>query len=378
MWRISVASLIVLSGVAVAQQDLSCPSTNTCSSNAPMLSVTNTSTSSGATGAYIESRNACAPTVTITNAATSECFGFGGKAMNITAATEGVEVTVTDSFAVLGNTSNGDVAVEGMNQGSGVGVAGYSSSGLGVYGDSSAADGVKGVSASMNYSGVFGENQASGVGVLGYTNQDGYAVVGFNDCTGSGCSGFAGYFFGRTHSTDDLSTSGSKPFLIDHPLDPSNRILMHAALEAPEVLNVYSGTVTIGKNGNARVQLPSYFLALNKGDYRYQLTCVGGYSPVYVAKEIGESAAFEVAGGVPGLKVSWQVLAVRNDPRMRLRPFVAEQDKAPSQRGKYFDPRSYGLGADKAIVAPVRQTKIPASLQRLRKAPTSYPTNRVK
>ena len=62
--------------------------------------------------------------------------------------------------------------------------------------------------------------------------------------------------------------------------------------------------------GEAEVQLPSYFEALNI-DYRYQLTAVGGPGPnLYVAQKISGNR-FRIAGGAPGLEVSWQVTEVR-------------------------------------------------------------------
>lgn len=40
--------------------------------------------------------------------------------------------------------------------------------------------------------------------------------------------------------------------------------------------------------------------------YGYQLTCVGGYAPVYVAERY-DGKSFKIAGGVPGLEVSWEI-----------------------------------------------------------------------
>ena len=46
-----------------------------------------------------------------------------------------------------------------------------------------------------------------------------------------------------------------------------------------------TGTVILDGEGNAIVQLPDWFEALNR-DFRYQLTCIGEAAPVYVAEEI--------------------------------------------------------------------------------------------
>ncbi len=65
-------------------------------------------------------------------------------------------------------------------------------------------------------------------------------------------------------------------------------------------------------------------------DFRYQLTCVGGYAPVYVAEEI-QGNRFKIAGGKPGLKVSWQVSGVRHDTYARNHPLQVEVSKTALQ-----------------------------------------------
>ena len=76
------------------------------------------------------------------------------------------------------------------------------------------------------------------------------------------------------------------------------------------------------------MELPEWFEALN-GDYRYQLTCIGGFAPVYVAEEI-RGNSFAIAGGEPGMKVSWQVTGIRHDRHAEEHPVVVEEQK-PAQ-----------------------------------------------
>jgi hypothetical protein len=77
-------------------------------------------------------------------------------------------------------------------------------------------------------------------------------------------------------------------------------------VEAPERLNIYSGTARLDGKGSAIVRLPRYFAALNDS-YRYQLTPIGAPAPtLYVAQEV-ENGRFRIAGGDPGLKVCWIV-----------------------------------------------------------------------
>jgi hypothetical protein len=65
-----------------------------------------------------------------------------------------------------------------------------------------------------------------------------------------------------------------------------------------------SGSVTLDANGEARVAVQASLGT----DLLYQLTCVGGYAPVYVAEKVS-GGTFVIAGGEPGLEVSWQVTA---------------------------------------------------------------------
>lgn len=122
-----------------------------------------------------------------------------------------------------------------------------------------------------------------------------------------------------------LSVSGAKSFRIDDPLDPERKYLYHASVESPDMKNIYDGVVTLGAKGTAVVKLPAYFEALNK-DFRYQLTSIGNSAPVYVAREI-KNNRFVIAGGRPGLKVSWQVTGIRHDAYANAHRMLVEQEK---------------------------------------------------
>lgn len=137
-------------------------------------------------------------------------------------------------------------------------------------------------------------------------------------------------FFGNVNVNGILSKSGGS-FKIDHPLDPKNKYLLHSFVESPDMMNIYNGVATMDSHGRAWVSLPSYFEALNK-DFRYQLTCIGGVAPVYIAKEISDNR-FLIAGGKPGLKVSWQVTGVRHDEYANAHRIPVEEDKPAKERG---------------------------------------------
>ncbi|MGA7306274.1 MAG: hypothetical protein WBW88_15460, partial [Rhodothermales bacterium] len=136
-------------------------------------------------------------------------------------------------------------------------------------------------------------------------------------------------------------TKGSGTFKIDHPLDPTNKFLYHSFVESPDMMNVYNGNVVLDSAGAAMVQMPAYFEALNR-DFRYQLTPIGGPGPdLYVADEITENT-FRIAGGRPGMKVSWMVTGVRQDPYAEMNRVVVEVDKPEDQKGTYLYPEAYG------------------------------------
>jgi hypothetical protein len=218
------------------------------------------------------------------------------------------------------------------------GVYGSSSAGTGVYGYSGGGEGVHGKS--FYSTGVLGES-VTGDGVHGWSDS-GYGVYG------KSVDGYAGYFEGKVHITGKLS-KGSGSFKIDHPLDPENKSLQHSFVESPDMMNVYNGNITLDENGEAVVQLPEYFEALNYG-FRYQLTCIGGFAQVYIAEEISNNR-FKIAGGNSGMKVSWQVTGVRQDPYAVANRIQVEEDKPAEERGYYLHPKAYGLPQEKGIEA---------------------------
>ena len=152
---------------------------------------------------------------------------------------------------------------------------------------------------------------------------------------------------GNVVISSDLTVLGAKLFTMDHPLDPANKLLRHAAAESNEVINFYSGNITTDASGKATVSLPDYFEAINK-DFRYQLTVIGSFAQAIISKEVSNNQ-FEIATSVPNVKVSWEVKGVRNDARMQRMPFVAEVNKPAAQKGQYWDPTSHQQPASKQV-----------------------------
>jgi hypothetical protein len=155
--------------------------------------------------------------------------------------------------------------------------------------------------------------------------------------------GRAGYFAGDVTVTGTLSKGGGS-FRIDHPLDPERKTLSHSFVESPDMMNVYNGNVVLDARGEASIELPAWFGALNR-DFRYQLTAIGGPGPnLHVADEIKENR-FRIAGGSPGLKVSWQVTGIRQDPYANAHRIQVEEDKPAAAVGTYLHPEAYGKPA---------------------------------
>jgi len=205
---------------------------------------------------------------------------------------------------------------------------------------SSSYDGIASQTSQSGRSAVTGKNSSYNTwGGLGYRN---YGVWGYQ---GSGAK--AGYFDGNVQVTGNL-TKGSGSFKIDHPLDPENKYLSHSFVESPDMMNVYNGNALLDANGEAVVELPDYFEALNR-DFRYQLTPVGAPGPnLYIAEKFTNNR-FKIAGGQPGMEVSWQVTGIRKDPYAEANRIQVEVNKPPAERGKYLHPKAYGLGPEYGI-----------------------------
>ena len=187
--------------------------------------------------------------------------------------------------------------------------------------------------------GAYGQHNSGNVGLLGHANYGVYGTAPAND--------YAGYFSGRAHITGTLSKGGGS-FKIDHPLDPEGQYLSHSFVESPDMINVYNGTVVTDAQGEALVELPAYFEALNR-EFRYQLTAIGAPGPtLYIAEEIAGNR-FRIAGGQPGMKVSWQVTGVRQDPWAEAHRIVVEEAKPAQERGFYLHPRLYGQPAERSV-----------------------------
>ncbi|HEY1326656.1 MAG TPA: hypothetical protein VGI14_06940 [Casimicrobiaceae bacterium] len=269
-------------------------------------------------------------------------------------------------IGVHGTTGTGDAGVlgetfgDGSGSGAGPAVHGRSDEGVGVSGVSGSTDATRGLTfgngyghSSLHFSAQPGGG-VLGVSVLG-NGVEGFTFASLRDnpdvaaVRGQSANGFAGLFVGSVRVTGFLQKAGGG-FTVDHPIDPKNKYLSHSFVESPEMLNVYSGTVTTGRDGIARVRLPAYFEALNR-DFRYQLTVIGAFARAMVAEEIKDNA-FVIRTDPGRVKVCWQVTGVRKDAWAEANRIAVEEAKPKTERGRYLHPELFGKGARAAHSMP--------------------------
>jgi hypothetical protein len=267
------------------------------------------------------------------NATSGQAYGVQGESASTTG--RGVfglgSATTGDSYGVYGLT----------NSSIGTGVAGEASATTG------ATTGVIGAvhSSTDDSAGVYGGNDAQSgatIGVWGASLSTSNGATGVYG-TALGNSGTVFGVYGASNSAGGYGVfsegrtgaSGTKSFVIDHPLDPAGKLLMHYSAEGPEPLLVYRGNATLDSDGAAEVELPTYFESINR-DLTYQLTAIGAPAPtLHIAQEV-QNNRFRIAGGVAGQKVSWCVTGVRNDAFVRTNGAPIEEDKAT--KGRFISP----------------------------------------
>ncbi len=167
--------------------------------------------------------------------------------------------------------------------------------------------------------------------------------------------GYAAYFEGDINVTGSVIKAGGS-YKIDHPNDPAGKYLQHGFVGSSDQKNVYDGVVVLSSAGDAWIQLPEWFEALN-GDFRYQLTAIGAPGPnLYIAEEISDNR-FKIAGGSSGMKVSWQVTGIRRDAYADKHPLEIEPTKTSEERGKYLHPEEHGMSEASGINYRDREEK---------------------
>lgn len=257
----------------------------------------------------------------------------------------------TLTAAIIGSTTGGAYGVSGQ-------VESTASAFAGTYGNNLRTTGGTGVYG-IGVNGVVGEtNYQAGFGVYG-RNYD--AIGNFTqNSVGTYGLGYVGIWGDQSdpngysvYANGDFGAAGTKAFSIDHPLDPENKYLRHYSIESNEVLNMYRGTIGFDTNGEAVVTMPDYFDAVNT-NFSYQLTPIGDYAQLYIKQKIADGQ-FIIAGGKPGMEVSWSVYAERNDPYLQAHPEskAVEPLKEDWNKGKYLQPDLYDKSEEYKMVKPL-------------------------
>jgi hypothetical protein len=140
---------------------------------------------------------------------------------------------------------------------------------------------------------------------------------------------------GNSNGNADFSgtlTKGAGSFKIDNPANPDNEFLQHSFVESPDMMNVYNGIVTTGKDSTATIEMPDWFMPLNR-DFRYQLTTIGSFARVMVLREM-KDGRFTIKSAGKNVKVSWQVTGIRHDPFAEKNRIPTVTKKLPDEIGK--------------------------------------------
>ncbi|MCC7436023.1 MAG: hypothetical protein IT363_15170 [Methanoregulaceae archaeon] len=196
--------------------------------------------------------------------------------------------------------------------------------------------------------------EAYAIGTTPLTNYALYTLA-----SGGGAN-YAGWFNGTIYA--QTATAGIKSFVIDHPLDPENKVLEHSSVESDERMNIYRGVVKTDARGYATLSVPQWFSALNT-DIQYQLTVIDtSDSADFVAAKVVQklaSGSFRIRTSAGGVEVNWQVTGRRHDPTSLRSPMRIERDKLPHERGKYLVPQAYGYGDERAMAQGTRRQASP-------------------
>ena len=130
----------------------------------------------------------------------------------------------------------------------------------------------------------------------------------------------------------------TKPFVIDHPLDPERKSLVHAAVEGPEHGVYYRGEATL-VDGRAEVHLPEYFEALTRVEGRtVHLTPVlpddDGEVHALAASRVrdGRFTVRTVDGRPASHGFYWEVRAVRADVETLVTEIIKADATRPHDR----------------------------------------------
>jgi len=136
-----------------------------------------------------------------------------------------------------------------------------------------------------------------------------------------------------TFDVNGTICGNAKNFVIDHPLDPKNKQLVHSTLEGPEIATFYRGEGQL-ENGKVEIVLPDYFEALTREEGRTVLLAPKFDSDEAIsnlaasAVQNGKFQARAIDSNNPSQKFYWEVKAVRAD----IAPLEVERLKTETEK----------------------------------------------
>jgi hypothetical protein len=130
------------------------------------------------------------------------------------------------------------------------------------------------------------------------------------------------------------------------------------------MMNIYNGNVITDGKGEARVELPTFFEALNR-DFRYQLTVIGQFAQAVVGSEVSGNS-FTIKTNQPAVKVSWQVTGIRQDAWANKNRIPVEEQKPAEERGSYLYPEAFDR-SEEMNVEFVRNPELLNQMRELRR-----------
>jgi len=276
---------------------------------------------------------------------------------------------------------SGQVAVGTASPGAQLGVVGSSNAFPAIVAQGGAApsgsgqNGSEGIDALGNSGDGTGEGGAGGTfnggggGASGLTGEGIVVFGGTTTCGTLGCIplNYAGDFQGTIFTSGGI-VQPSSAMHIDHPLDPANKYLYHSSIESSEMKNIYDGNVTTDANGDAVVELPDWFEALNR-DFRYQLTTIGQPAQAWIASKIANHS-FTIKTDKPNVEISWQVTGVRQDAWANAHRLPVEAPKLGRDAGHYLHPELYGA-PEEASIAWARHPETMKRIKEMREKQSS-------
>jgi hypothetical protein len=213
-----------------------------------------------------------------------------------------------------------------------------------------------GTAIGAEYSGIAtGSGNAWGSISLASSNGAGQKIGVYGGVGGTAGAQWAGYFAGNVNVTGTLS-KGAGSFVIDHVLDPENKILRHNLVESPEHLCVYRGRTELDEHGRATVGLPDYFPALtDEENATVHLTPVGEEPSAASYRWNAEHSALTVFGAAHA-EVAYLVLAARDDPVIHQLDRPVEEDKGGEyERGRLLYPEAFGHPPERGVAFGMEQ-----------------------